>query len=102
MAPLSTGKTATVIQLASSDAENSMAPTISLGCPCARGDAGAGNLLPIPLGAAGGPSQPSNEGAPPMVFEMLEVSREGAVLYAKIAAPPMNLGGATWSAISAR
>ena len=37
-----------------------------------------------------------------MVFETLEVSRGGAVLYAKIAAPPMNLGGATWSAISAR
>ena len=31
--------------------------------------------------------------APPLIFETLKVSREGAVLFAEIAAPPMNLLG---------
>jgi hypothetical protein len=35
----------------------------------------------------------SAEGAEPEVFETLAVRREGAVLFAEIAAPPMNLLG---------
>jgi len=33
-----------------------------------------------------------------MVFETLRVSKEGAVLFAEIAAPPMNLMGPPWCA----
>ena len=42
-------------------------------------------------------TSPPNDGArpiaPPLIFETLKVSREGAVLFAEIAAPPMNLLG---------
>jgi hypothetical protein len=34
-----------------------------------------------------------------MVFETLKVRREGGVLFADIAAPPMNLLGPLWFAI---
>ena len=37
-----------------------------------------------------------------MVFETLKVREEGAVLFAEIAAPPMNLLGPNWSAIWSR
>ncbi len=47
----------------------------------------------MPLAAAEGSSQPSNEGGSQMVFETLKVNKEGAVLFAEIAAPPMNLLG---------
>jgi len=39
------------------------------------------------------PSQRTNQGDSPMAFETLKVSQEGAVLFAEIAAPPMNLMG---------
>jgi enoyl-CoA hydratase/carnithine racemase len=51
------------------------------------------SLLPIHLAAAGGASQASNQGDSSMVFETLTVRKEGAVLFADIAAPPMNLLG---------
>src|SRR6202051_5411282 len=35
----------------------------------------------------------SSDGAEPIVFETLTVRQEGAVLFAEIAAPPMNLLG---------
>jgi hypothetical protein len=35
----------------------------------------------------------SSEGAEPEVFKTLNVRKEGAVLFAEIAAPPMNLLG---------
>jgi hypothetical protein len=50
--------------------------------------AGAVSLLPIGLAAAGGPSQSSNSGDAPMAFETLTVSKQGAVLFAEIAARP--------------
>jgi enoyl-CoA hydratase/carnithine racemase len=55
--------------------------------------AGAASLFPIGLAAAEEPSRPSNSGDAQMVFETLTVSKEGAVLFVEIAAPPMNLLG---------
>jgi enoyl-CoA hydratase/carnithine racemase len=55
--------------------------------------AGAVALFPVRPTAAGGPGEPSNAGDSQMVFETLTVSREGAVLFVEIAAPPMNLLG---------
>jgi enoyl-CoA hydratase/carnithine racemase len=55
--------------------------------------AGAASLFPIGLAAAEEPSRPSNSGDAQMAFETLTVSKEGAVLFVEIAAPPMNLLG---------
>jgi enoyl-CoA hydratase/carnithine racemase len=55
--------------------------------------AGAASLLAMHLAAAGRASQPSNQGDSQMDFETLKVSKEEAVLFAEIAAPPMNLLG---------
>ena len=41
----------------------------------------------------------STEDAEPEVFKTLTLRKEGAVLFAEIAAPPMNLLGPSWSAI---
>jgi enoyl-CoA hydratase/carnithine racemase len=53
---------------------------------------GAG-FFALHLAPAGGASTQTNSGDSPMTFETIKPSREGAVLFAEIAAPPMNLLG---------
>ena len=55
--------------------------------------AGAVALLPMRLAAAGGGAQLSSDGDVQVIFDTLTVRKEGAVLFAEISAPPMNLLG---------